>query len=889
MRLNKIISVLAALSVMLTCVSVSAANVTSETDNEAASMAVSLLEELKVIYEQSEFAYSSSITRADFAVYAARTLGIDDKITDKATRYYVDTAQYDYAAYSVNTLVEKGILSVDDERLFRPSEAITFDEAVKIVVCMTGYRPVAEARGGYPGGYISTAASLKLTQGLSRGGVFSLNDAAILLYKALIVPQYTIESVKTDGDGFSYSYAKSEEQTLLYEAFGLSHTEGALTGFDGMNIAYDTTADEDEAVIDGKRYKVLNDIDLTDYLGSKVGALYNKDDEISYIYKKSGGEKVTEISIDDYVGFDGQKLTYSNDNRGNKTIDVSSASVLYNGSVPESKVKELFNTFESGSIRVIDYDGNGTNDAVVVNDNHAFVFKSMDKNNNILYSKITGQTPIDLDDYDKVIIKNTSGDRLTAEVIEEDNVLNIAAAVDKSRLVITVSGGKASGTVKSMKNDSHSYISIDSTEYRVNKRHTTIYDSVKVGTPVTALLNIYGEIVYIISGAASDYNIGFLCGLSIDSSGFDSGIKFRIYSKTDGLATYESADSIKIDGIKYDSATKAINAIPECSAGGSGVTYKSQVILYKQDKDKQISAVDTYFVSSEENPDTTLCRTTDGGEKLSRYAGRFGRKNPIDSKTNIFIVPKEENIAGSDKSDYSVTQQGAFNINVACSGIECYKTKGDDEFCSTVVYRNTPTDFEENDWLNSSVFVVGELSEAIDAENENYIKVSGLYQGGDRSFNVYDNRLVAKSARLSDLDEGDLIRYRTGKDGYVVEIQKLYDAGTDSRINWSGDTDKESLFVPTFTLNFQLSFGYVNKRGNKVVSWGYKSGANVDEALDLSSAAIMFYDKNQKSGNRLYTGKIDSITDYQTAGDNCDIIIVHMNQTTVRSVTVYKK
>ena len=225
--------------------------------------------------------------------------------------------------------------------------------------------------------------------------------------------------------------------------------------------------------------------------------------------------------------------------------------------------------------------------------------------------------------------------------------------------------------------------------------------------------------------------------------------------------------------------------------------------------------------------------------------GRFGRKNPIDSKTNIFIVPKEENIAGSDKSDYSVTQQGAFNTNVACSGIECYKTKGDDEFCSTVVYRNTPTDFEENDWLNSSVFVVGELSEAIDAENENYIKVSGLYQGGDRSFNVYDNRLVAKSARLSDLDEGDLIRYRTGKDGYVVEIQKLYDAGTDCRINWSGDTDKESLFVPTFTLNFQLSFGYVNKRGNKVVSWGYKSGANVDEALDLSSAAIMFYDKNQ--------------------------------------------
>ena len=889
MRLNKIISVLAAISIALTCVCVSAADNTVSTDSETASIAVSLLEELKVIYEQNEFAYDSSITRADFAVYAARVLGIDDKQTDKATRYYIDMAQYDYAAYSVNTLVDRGILSVDDERLFCPSDAITLDEAVKIVVCMTGYRPVAEARGGYPGGYISTATSLKLLQGLSRGGVFSLNDAAILLYNTLIVPQYTIESVKTDGDGFSYSYAKSEEQTILYEAFGLSHTEGALTGSDNMNIAYDVTAGEDEAVIDGVSYKVTGDIDMTDYLGFNVGALYNKDDEISYVYKKSGSERIVEINIDDYVDFDGQKLTYSTDNRGNKDVDVSSASVLYNGSVPDSKVKELFDTLESGLIRVIDYDGNGTNDAVVVTDNHAFAFKSMDKNNNILYSKISGQSPIDLDDYDKVIIKNANGDSLTSDVIAEDNILNISAAVDKSRIKIIVSNTKIGGTINSIKRDDYAYISIDGTEYRVNARHSSIADSVKVGTPVTALLNIYGDIVYIISGAVSDYNVGFLCGLSIDSSGFDSGIKFRIYSKTDGLATYESADSIKVDGIKYDSATKAINAIPECSAGDSNVICKSQIILYKQNKDKQISAIDTYLVSSEENPDTTLCRTTDGGESLSKYGGRFGRKNPIDAATDIFVVPKEEDIPGSDKSDYSVVNQGKFRTNVTCSSIECYKTKGNDEICSTVVYRNVTADFETNDWLNSNIFIVGEFSESIDADGEKYISMFGLYQGTERTVNIYEDNLVSKSAKISDIDEGDLIRYRTGKDGRIIELQKLYDASDNKRIAWGGDTETESLFDTSFSLNFQLSFGYVNKRGSKVVSWGYKSGANVDEALDLSSATVMFYDKNQKAGNRLYTGKIDSITDYQTAGDNCDIIIVQMNQTALKHVVVYKR
>lgn len=888
MRFNKIISVLAAISIALTCVCVSAADNTVSTDSETASIAVSLLEELKVIYEQNEFAYDSSITRADFAVYAARVLGIDDKQTDKAIRYYIDMAQYDYAAYSVNTLVDRGILSVDDERLFRPSDAITLDEAIKIVVCMTGYRPVAEARGGYPGGYISTATSLKLIQGLSRGGAFSLNDAAILLYNILIVPQYTIESVKTDGDGFSYGYARSEEQTILYEAFGLSHTEGALTGFDNMNITYDVTAGEDEAVIDGVRYKVINDIDMTDYLGFNVGALYSKDDEISYVYKKSGSERITEINIDDYVGFDGQKITYSTDNRGNKDVDVSNASVLYNGSVPENKVKELFNTLESGLIRVIDYDGNDTNDAVVVTDNHAFAFKSMDKNNNVLYSKISGQIPIDLDDYDKVIIKNTNGDNLTSDVIAEDNILSIAAAVDKSRIKIIVSNTKIGGTINSIKSDDYAYISIDGTEYRVNTRHSSIADSVKVGTPVTALLNIYGDIVYIISGAVSDYSVGFLCGLSIDSSGFDSGIKFRIYSKADGLVTYESADSIKVDGIKYDSAVKAINAIPECSAGNSSVICKSQIILFKQNKDKQISAIDTYLVSSEENPDTTLCRTTEGGESLSKYGGRFGRKNPIDAATDIFVVPKEEDISGSDKSDYSVVAQSRFNSNVTCSSIECYKTKGNDEICSTVVYRNILSDFEANDWLNTDVFVVGELAEAVDDENENYISLSGLYRGGERTFNIYENNLISKSAKISDIDEGDLMRFRTSKDNKVIEIQKLYDASDNKRISWSGDTEKETLYDTSFTMNFQLSFGYVNKRGSKVVKWGYKSGANVDEALDLSSATVMFYDKNQKDGSRLYTGKIDSITDYQTAGDNCDAIIVQTNRASLKYVVVYK-
>ena len=109
------------------------------------------------------------------------------------------------------------------------------------------------------------------------------------------------------------------------------------------------------------------------------------------------------------------------------------------------------------------------------------------------------------------------------------------------------------------------------------------------------------------------------------------------------------------------------------------------------------------------------------------------------------------------------------------------------------------------------------------------------------------------------------------------------------RINWNADTDTTSLFEAGFTSNFNISFGFVNNVGKKVVSWGYKSGNTVDEALVLSSMKVMFYDKNQRDGMRLYTGTIDSVIDYESAGDKCDIILVQTSQSHLRSVVVYKQ
>ncbi len=73
---------------------------------------------------------------------------------------------------------------------FRPEKSVTAEQAVKLVVSMLGYRPVAEANGGYSVGYLQTSAQIGLTDGftMSAGAPITRAEAAQLLEKAMYLP-----------------------------------------------------------------------------------------------------------------------------------------------------------------------------------------------------------------------------------------------------------------------------------------------------------------------------------------------------------------------------------------------------------------------------------------------------------------------------------------------------------------------------------------------------------------------------------------------------------------------------------------------------------------------------------------------------------------------------
>lgn len=883
--IKRIFSVILAVSLALTSLCVWAEDKAAESvKNENAS---ELFEWLGIVFSKSDEQHQAEITRADFVVYTARALGIDDTIDPGETRYFVDMAMYDYASYSVNCLVEKGILSVGENKMFRPAEPITYNEAVKIAVCALGYKPVAETKGGYPNGYLFTAKQLGLLNEVSAVQKFTLNDAVTLLYEALRTPLYVVNSVTIEADGSITGYRASEEDLLFYESFGYKYQKGILTGYDGMNTSFGVVASDERAVVDNVLYKVAEDVDLTEFLGRTVCILVDRNGFIVFAYCEPKGDEITEIDVRDYAGYSGGNITYNYQNKANRSIDVSSATILYNGAIPERDTTTLLNSLESGSVTVIDSDGNGVNDVVVVKDYHAFVVKSVNLNKNIIYSKIQGQKEIDLENYDKLMICDKDGGEIALTELENGDMLNVLAAADKSRIKIIVTDDEVSGTVEQTWDGNIFRFKVGGGIYNVNKTYSGIKSQIKPGMTATFLLNMFGEAVFVTEGLRENYQVGFLIGLRVDGT-FDTALQMRIYTKNGGIAVFETIEKLRVDGKRQAGATAAVNSIPDAACDESGIkAFKSQLILFKTNADGKITDIDTYNPSDVENPELTLARVADGENAIEKMEGRLGKTLPVNQTTDFYCVP-QENALAHDIENYKVVKQGSFNRTVKFK-FECYKLKGKNEFVDAVIYHMNPADTSENSWLNSNMFLVGEKVTSLDKEGNTFTTISGLMQGGKSSIDVFEERLLETSARLADINEGDLIRFRKGETGRVIEIQKLYDARLNQKISWSGDTEAASLFDTAYNSNFQLSFGYVSKKGEETVSWGYKSGAQADEIMGLSSAKCMICDSSLSDGSRLYIGTIDDIVDDETAPGKGDIIIVQMKQTTVQSVVVYKR
>ena len=209
-NLKKVIS--AVLSLALAASSFVAMNVSAATfadvaDTASYAEAVNALAALGAIsgYEDGTFQPNNNITRAEVAtmVVAALNMTADAQNSGSTTQFADVNEKAAWAAGYVNVGVAQGYISGMSATEFAPQDNVTYAQILSMLTRILGYGEFAEARGGWPNGYLTAAATAGILSGVSAGANDAVTRAQVaqLIWNAIQAPVLDITTFSTSNTG----------------------------------------------------------------------------------------------------------------------------------------------------------------------------------------------------------------------------------------------------------------------------------------------------------------------------------------------------------------------------------------------------------------------------------------------------------------------------------------------------------------------------------------------------------------------------------------------------------------------------------------------------------------------------------------------------------------
>lgn len=174
--------------VMVTLIALSSAVVFAENTNLAQINAIGIMDGIEP---------TDTVTRAQMAGIITQTMNMEN-IDIGCT--FGDVSIQNPCYKTIGVVQSLGIMRGCGGNIFAPDREITYNEVVKTVVTLLGYEPLAQARGGYPNGYIDTAKKLGITEKNLDNKVVTAEEIAQILIKAMDVPLMEQVSFGSDAE-----------------------------------------------------------------------------------------------------------------------------------------------------------------------------------------------------------------------------------------------------------------------------------------------------------------------------------------------------------------------------------------------------------------------------------------------------------------------------------------------------------------------------------------------------------------------------------------------------------------------------------------------------------------------------------------------------------------
>lgn len=731
--------------------------------------AVTVLSGLGIMkgYPDGNFKPGDGITRAEFAKITSKLLGYTIS-SDTAT--FSDVPVSHWAHEAVETAVYAGAVNGTDPGLYSPDMPIESAQAAKIFVSILGYGAVAEAKGGYPGGYTAQAADIGLYSGVKLSdGVITRGEIAVMTLNALNTKVLLQTSYGENAEASTF-----KDRTLMRENLKIDKEKGVVTGVRGTSLTSANNNDgADYIEIDNVRYKTQ--VPNTErYLGKTVEYYYDteEDDRAEiYVIVPTESNDVLIVDADDIKSVGTGKLTYLVDEREKTATFSATADVIYNGQALRNWTKADLKP-DYGSITLIDNDNDGVYDVYMVNSIENYVVNSVNIEKEIITSKVGGKMlKLDSDENIVTLLDAKTGTEAALEEIEEWNVLSVYESVNTSGKKVVKVVRSSESVEGRLDGTSDDYVIINDKEYDTWGGFDG-FDA-KVGDEGMFYLDANGRVAAFDKGGVSAMKYGYLIKAA-EKDGMDSTLEMKILAQSGGVAKFEAdLNRLMVDSVKTTTVSAALDKL-RANCDTAGEVY--QPIRYKTNAGGKITELDTLTQTSGEDDDALVKiydTYTDHTLQKIYYTptGTFEAQFGINDDTVMMKIPEDDL---DDEDEYEVITSASLGVDQQYR-VRAYNREDGNIVKLLLVYG----DMAKSEIVQNKLMLVDKIINTVDEDGDAVLKVCGLYDGVKVEYPEYEDGVI----NAGDLKRGDIITL-TLTDGNKIKSyeKKFYKDGIPSDV-----------------------------------------------------------------------------------------------------------
>lgn len=762
-NLKKVLALVIAFSMMLSVVAFAGFNdVAADADYAGA---VELLSALDIIVgdDLGNFNPDKTISRAEMAAIICRIKGLEASANAaKGATKFDDVAADHWASGYVNIANQNGVIAGYGDGKFGPEDEVTYEAAVKMVVCALGFEPMAAQKGGWPTGYLVVANTYKISEGVSGS---TRADVAVLVYNALSTPMMDQTIYGADAEFEILDGKKDRDYRTLLTDMDIYIATGIVQDKDVDEVEFEVLEDSDDFEFeegDEPTFEI-NGTNIADYQFQNVDVYVkkNKKNDYQVIAVVAGvyGETFALLS-DDVVGYKAGKLEYYVDSaNSSKTKEIKvadGAKVVYNKGAADKKISEVI-AAEDVQLMFIENTGDTTYDVVIAIEYFNALVGEVDADRDKIEINGTMVT-FDFEDEEiDIVLEDAEGNELTLADFAEDDVVAVLSDASNPESfrsfkdyikVIKLSDAAVTGTVEeTFTSNGKDYIVVDGEdiEIAVNDKGNPVVD-LKVGDEGIFYIGMTGKVIEFDGSSVGD-NYGYVVEAAISDSSFTADKwQVKILTKNDGVVTYDVTDAMNDEFDAYlvakngfnveDDATLWEDASDEEKANGA------RLITYKTNSKGQIRA----FEIAEGTIDEI------GGEYKADSQRLDGKSLEDDAVVFVVKEVEAEDVYASDIS-YLVDE----------SEYKGFVLKNDDAEYAAVVITADDALFD----LEAGFAVVTKKSSRNDEDGNDILAVSYVQNEEEGTVIFDDDTLVLGDDEIEDVNVGSVILFNADANGVV--------------------------------------------------------------------------------------------------------------------------